>query len=88
MRQRSSAGKAAALSAGIIPFKVNRLTAAVDPIKYYEYRAAGLPVISTEFGEMRQRRADPRICLVNRCTDFRAVLKRLEALSPGSPQAH
>ena len=74
-------------SAGIIPFKVNRLTAAVDPIKYYEYRAAGLPVISTEFGEMRQRRADPRICLVNRCTDFRAVLKRLEALSPGSPQA-
>ena len=74
-------------SAGIIPFKVNRLTAAVDPIKYYEYRAAGLPVISTEFGEMRQRGADPGICLIDRSTDFRAVLQRLEAHSPGSPQA-
>ena len=74
-------------SAGIIPFKVNRLTAAVDPIKYYEYRAAGLPVISTEFGEMRHRGADPGVCLVHGSTDFRAVLKRLEAHSPSSPQA-
>ena len=74
-------------SAGIIPFKVNRLTAAVDPIKYYEYRAAGLPVISTEFGEMRQRGADPGVCLIDRSADFRAVLQRLEAHSPGSPQA-
>lgn len=73
-------------SAGIIPFKVNRLTAAVDPIKYYEYRAAGLPVISTEFGEMRQRGTDLGVCLVNRSTDFRAILKRLEAHSPSSPQ--
>jgi hypothetical protein len=39
-------------SVGIVPFKVNRLTASVDPIKYYEYRAMGLPVLSTEFGEM------------------------------------
>ena len=74
-------------SAGLIPFKVNRLTAAVDPIKYYEYRAAGLPVISTEFGEMRQRGADPGVCLIDRSTDFRAVLQRLEGHSPGSPQA-
>lgn len=74
-------------SAGLIPFKVNRLTAAVDPIKYYEYRAAGLPVISTEFGEMRQRGADPGVCLIDRSTDFRAVLQRLEAHSPGSSQA-
>jgi len=39
-------------SVGLVPFKVNRLTASVDPIKYYEYRAMGLPVLSTEFGEM------------------------------------
>ena len=37
---------------GLIPFKKNELTASVDPIKYYEYRAIGLPVISTNFGEM------------------------------------
>lgn len=37
---------------GLIPFKKNDLTASVDPIKYYEYRALGLPVISTNFGEM------------------------------------
>jgi glycosyltransferase involved in cell wall biosynthesis len=40
---------------GLIPFKKNALTASVDPIKYYEYRALGLPVISTDFGEMRFR---------------------------------
>ncbi|ANT64132.1 glycosyl transferase [Prosthecochloris sp. CIB 2401] len=37
---------------GLIPFRLNQLTASVDPIKYYEYRALGLPVISTSFGEM------------------------------------
>ena len=72
---------------GIIPFKVSRLTAAVDPIKYYEYRAAGLPVISTKFGEMRKRGSNPEVCLVDRYTDFRIVLKRLEALPPSSPRA-
>jgi hypothetical protein len=37
---------------GVIPFLSNRLTESVDPIKYYEYRAVGLPVLSTPFGEM------------------------------------
>lgn len=40
---------------GLIPFKKNELTASVDPIKYYEYRVLGLPVISTDFGEMALR---------------------------------
>lgn len=39
----------------VIPFIKNELTASVDPIKYYEYRALGLPVISTSFGEMFYR---------------------------------
>ncbi|MHB1114031.1 MAG: glycosyltransferase family protein [Acidovorax defluvii] len=38
--------------AGLIPFVKNRLTASVDPVKYYEYRACGLPVLTTLFGEM------------------------------------
>lgn len=42
---------------GLIPFKVNPLTDGVDPLKYYEYRAAGLGVIATPFGEMSFRGA-------------------------------
>jgi len=37
---------------GIIPFIKNSLTQSVDPIKYYEYRGMGLPIISSKFGEM------------------------------------
>lgn len=40
---------------GLIPFLRNELTDSVDPIKYYEYRALKIPVISTDFGEMRFR---------------------------------
>ncbi|HDT5864604.1 TPA: hypothetical protein QHB43_004586 [Aeromonas hydrophila subsp. hydrophila] len=43
---------------GLIPFKLNELTNSVDPVKYYEYVAAGLSVITTEFGEMRFRVAN------------------------------
>ena len=44
-------------SCGLIPFRLTPLTAAVDPIKYYEYRAMGLPVLSTPFGQMAARGA-------------------------------
>lgn len=39
---------------GLIPFKVNDLTHAVNPIKLREYLAAGLPVISTPMPEVKQ----------------------------------
>ncbi|PRY09160.1 glycosyltransferase [Paraburkholderia sp. BL25I1N1] len=42
---------------GLIPFRINDLTAGVDPIKFYEYRCMGVPVWSTRFGEMRTRTA-------------------------------
>jgi hypothetical protein len=38
--------------AGLIPFARNALTDSVDPVKYYEYRSCGLPVLTTLFGEM------------------------------------
>ncbi len=44
---------------GLIPFLRNDLTASVDPIKFYEYRALDLPVISTQFGEMAFRAHEP-----------------------------
>jgi hypothetical protein len=40
---------------GLIPFAHNEVTAYVDPVKYYEYRAMGLNVLTTRFGEMNHR---------------------------------
>jgi len=57
-------------AAGLIPFEVNRLTDAIDPIKYYEYRCAGLPVISTRIGDMRWRDSKSDVYLVDGNTDF------------------
>jgi glycosyltransferase involved in cell wall biosynthesis len=37
----------------ILPFKVNRLTAAVNPLKLFEYFAAGKPVVATDMDEVR-----------------------------------
>lgn len=39
---------------GLIPFQVNELTRAVNPIKLREYLAAGLPVVSTPMPEVEQ----------------------------------
>jgi len=36
---------------GIIPFKINELTAAVNPLKLLEYLALGLPVVTTPMHE-------------------------------------
>ncbi len=43
----------AAFTAGIIPFKLNEITNYVDPVKFYEYLAHDLPILSTPFGEMK-----------------------------------
>ena len=42
-----------AFDVGLIPFKVNRLTEAVNPIKFREYLAGGLPVVSTPLAEVQ-----------------------------------
>ena len=80
-------GRLRGFIAGLIPFKLNQLTAAIDPVKYYEYRAAGLPVIATDFGEMRRRRGEPGVHLVTKGMDFRAVLKGVEVQPPLSARA-
>ena len=51
--------------AGLIPFKKNELTNSVDPIKYYEYRALGLPVLSTNFGEMQSHSQQPGVFIID-----------------------
>jgi glycosyltransferase involved in cell wall biosynthesis len=42
-----------AMSVGMIPFAVNELTRAVNPIKLREYLSAGLPVVSTALPEVQ-----------------------------------
>lgn len=42
-----------AFDVGLIPFKINQLTYAVNPIKLREYLAAGLPVVSTPLPEVK-----------------------------------
>lgn len=37
----------------VIPFQVNRVTVATNPIKMYEYLAAGKPVVATDLPEAR-----------------------------------
>lgn len=66
---------------GLIPFKRTPLTASVDPIKFYEYRAMRLPVVSTAFGEMALRGADDGVCLMNRDSNFRKLVRDALALS-------
>ena len=69
-KQSEAAGHLARFSAGLIPFRSNALTAGVDPIKYYDYRAAGLPVLSTRFGEMALRGRDDGVYFLDRADDL------------------
>jgi len=71
---------------GLIPFKQNSLTRSVDPIKYYEYRALGLPVLSTAFGEMVFRGGEAGTFISRQRTDTAGLVEaalRYQA-SPGA----
>jgi len=46
---------------GIIPFKINKLVESVNPIKLYEYMAAGLPVVCTDWKEIREMQSPAMI---------------------------
>lgn len=59
---------------GLIPFKKMSLTASVDPIKYYEYRALGIPVVSTDFGEMNYHRHDCGVFVLDEACDIKSVI--------------
>lgn len=69
-------------SLGLIPFKINLLTSSVDPVKYYEYRALGLPVISTNFGEMSLRGKQKGVLLLNENAKLANLIEQTTALRP------
>ncbi|HSH92254.1 MAG TPA: glycosyl transferase [Ramlibacter sp.] len=68
----------ATFAAGLIPFQQSELTQSVDPVKYYEYRGLGLPVISTPFGEMRRHAVeDARLLLTEQPASCKEQVGRL-----------
>ena len=67
---------------GLIPFVVNDLTRAVNPIKLREYLAAGLPVVSTPMPEVR--RYEGEIAIADSCQGFVAAIEAALAEDPGA----
>ncbi|QJP07251.1 glycosyl transferase [Pseudomonas multiresinivorans] len=63
---------------GLIPFKQTELTESVDPIKYYEYRALGLPVLSSHFGEMRNHAQQSGVFILHEGDDEATVSSTVE----------
>jgi glycosyltransferase involved in cell wall biosynthesis len=62
------------LDAAIIPFKRTLLTEGVNPVKLYEYSAAGVPTVATDFSDDTNEFAD--IVLIARTdTEFAAHLR-------------
>jgi glycosyltransferase involved in cell wall biosynthesis len=57
---------------GLIPFVVNELTAAVNPIKLREYLAAGLPVVSSPLPEVEAYRGQAAV--VKTAEEFEAAV--------------
>jgi len=43
-----------AFNAGMIPFRINKITLCLNPLKLYEYMAAGCPIVSTNIPEVRK----------------------------------
>lgn len=54
---------------GIIPFLRNELTSAVNPVKLYEYSAAGKPTVATNFSE-ELRQYTSTVHIANSAEDF------------------
>ena len=60
---------------GLVPFKINDLTKAVNPIKLREYLAAGLPVLSTPLPEAS--RCNHSVEIASTADDFVAAIAKL-----------
>ena len=67
---------------GLIPFKINQLTLAVNPIKLREYLAAGLPVVSTPLPEVILY--DHLIETAETPDDFESAVNRAIAADPSA----
>ncbi len=72
----------------MIPFHENLATNSIDPVKFYEYHALGLPILSSYFGEMKQRTQFPGVYVYQRtdqvintamqCLNYQADLSEIQ----------
>lgn len=72
---------------GLIPFRDDAITRHVDPVKFYEYRAAGLAVLSTRFGTMRARGAADAVLFFEDAPDAAALVALARWAREGSVRA-
>src|SRR5205814_10649419 len=61
-------------AACIIPFKINPITEATDPVKFYEYLSGGKPVVSVKLPELEPYH--DYVYLAEDATNFAAQLDR------------
>jgi len=50
-----------AFDVGLVPFILNDFTAAINPLKAYEYMAAGVPIVASDLPELRKFRDSIRL---------------------------
>lgn len=67
----------------LIPFKVNKLTDSVSPVKFFEYAAQGIPVLSANIREMRAYADACGAVLIYR--DHEEMLSQLNGLLSSGP---
>jgi len=76
----------AGFDVGLIPFRLNRLVRAVNPIKLREYLAAGLPVVTAPLPQMQQY--SQAVYTANSLEEFMAAVEAaLEARRTQPPTA-
>jgi|GEM_PF-2749163 len=68
----------------LIPFKVNPLTEATDPVKFYEYLSAGKPVVSVPLPELLPYQAEGLVRLENTAEGFLEAIEA--ALAENTPE--
>lgn len=66
------------LDVALIPFLRNDLTKSVDPIKYYEYKALGLPILSTPFGEMALRVSEKGVYICESTSEITLAIDKAD----------
>ncbi|HUW63973.1 MAG TPA: glycosyltransferase [Spirochaetia bacterium] len=62
-----------AFAVAVIPFEISDLTRAVNPVKLYEYLAAGVPVVSTGLPEVRS--FQPLVAVSESTGDFVSMVR-------------
>lgn len=72
----------AAFDVGLIPFAINELTAAVNPIKLREYLSAGMPVVATALPEIELLNENPMLRTARTQAEFIAGIRHFLDAAP------